>query len=96
MGVLLNVVTWLTLDLVLYLYVPFLAIILSLFPCFSTSGITQYCGSGVSTFIFPNLNFGNLKCFGVTVKSCVLVDWEKSSFLLLGSPVGVNMDLPLQ
>ena len=68
MGVFLNVVTLFTLDLV-----PFLAIMMSLFPCFSTSGITWDCGSGVSAFSFTNIIFGDVQIFGVTDKFWLLI-----------------------
>ena len=66
LGAFLNVVTWLTLlviDLVLYLCVPVLYTIMSLFGVSSTSGITWFCGSGVSAFIFPILIFGKKSFF---------------------------------
>ena len=66
-----NVVTWLTLlvlDLVLYLCVPVLYNLMSLFFGLSTSGITWGCGSGVPDFIFPVLIFENFPIFGVTAK----------------------------
>ena len=68
MGAFLNVVTWLTLlviDLILYLCLPVLYMLMSLFCGFSSSEITWVCASDASTFIFQNfisgkkINWGN-------------------------------------
>ena len=46
------------------------------FSCFSTSGITWGCGYGVSTFIFPDIIFGNFSVLNVTVKFLILIGWK--------------------
>ena len=48
----LNVVTWLTLDLVLYLCVPLLAVIMSFFPVFSPQ-----ISNGAVVLMYPILSF---------------------------------------
>ena len=61
----LNVVTWLTflvLDMVLYLCGPFMYILMSFICRFSTSRITQDCASGVSAF-FLQLSFWQIFIF---------------------------------
>ena len=72
LGPFLNVVTWLTLlvlDLILYLCVPVLFTLMSLFCGFYTSGIAWGCGFVVSAFIFPNSHFWKkIPIFGVTAK----------------------------
>ena len=65
-------------------------------PLFLTSGFTLGCGSGVFSFIFPNIIIGYFPIFGVTVKSWLLIDWKKIIVFLLGSLVGFNIGMPLQ
>ena len=68
-----NVVTWLTLDLILYLCVPFLVLLMSRISFIYSSGITWGSGTDLSAFIFPNIILGNISIFGVTVKSWLLI-----------------------
>ena len=82
-GVLLNFVTWFNLDLVLYLCVPFLALLMSLFYCCFPSGITWGIGSDVSAFMISNIIFGNFSLFGVTVKCWLLIGWKKNHIFCL-------------
>ena len=93
-GVFLNVVTWFTLDLVLYLCVTFIVFLVSLFSCCFTFGITWCIGTGVPAFIFSNLYFGDFSIFYVTVKSWLLVGKNISGFLLVYL-VGFHMGMPL-
>ena len=93
LGEFLNVVTWLTLDLVLYLCVPFLALLMSIFACFSPQ-----VSHGEVVLVYPLLffksHFWKSPIFGVTVKSWLLIGWKNSIFL--GSLVGVHLGIPIK
>ena len=72
LGVFLNFVTWLTLDLALYMCVIFLSLMMSLFTCFKSSEIIWGIGTGVSAFIFQNIILGIFSIFGLSIKSWLL------------------------
>ena len=57
------------------------------------SRITWDIGSGISSFIFPNLIIGNFSLLGATVKCWLLIGW-KNIVIFLGSLVGVHLVMP--
>ena len=92
-GVLLNVVKWFTLNLVLYLCVPFLVFLMTLFSCcFPIDSL------GAVVLVYPLLFF-QITFYGkfslLAVKCWILIGWKIIGFLL-GSLVGVHLGMPLQ